>query len=87
MSAMDPGCVKTHLGQGRSELFSNCSLPAGTCQYDWFPWGEIELEILRTSSASKFSHSLGQKATCPPRNPASGLPFKADFQRQGLGPL
>jgi hypothetical protein len=36
---MGPGCVKTHQGQGRSELFSRLLCAGSTCQYDWFPWG------------------------------------------------
>ena len=35
---------------------------------------KIETEILRASSMSEFSHSLGQKRKCRPVNPMSALP-------------
>jgi hypothetical protein len=36
-SAFDPGCVKTYLSQGRSELFSQLVSARSTYQCDWFP--------------------------------------------------
>ena len=60
------GCVKTHLSQGRSDCFLNCPLPAAPISAIGFRGDEIEIEFLRASSASEFSHSLGQKAKCSP---------------------
>jgi hypothetical protein len=37
MSASDPGCVKTRLSQGRSELFPQLRPASSTYQCDWFP--------------------------------------------------
>ena len=40
---------------------------------------EIETEILRASSTSEFSHSLGQNRKTSRRHMFSGLPSKADI--------
>ena len=34
---MGPGCVKAHLSQGRSELFSQLPFASSVYQCDWFP--------------------------------------------------
>jgi hypothetical protein len=44
---------------------------------------EIETEILRASSTSEFSHSLGQKLRFGDVRVASALPPKADIHRKG----
>jgi hypothetical protein len=41
-------------------LFLNCPPPAAPISAIGFHSDEIEIEILRASSASEFSHSLGQ---------------------------
>jgi hypothetical protein len=65
VSHLRPDCVKTHLGQGRSELFSQLPLPAAPTSVIDFRGDEIKMEILRASSASEFSHSLGHCRHCP----------------------
>ena len=50
-SAFDPGCVKTHLAKGRAELFSQLPLPTAPIGAIGFQSDEIEIEILRASSA------------------------------------
>jgi hypothetical protein len=62
-SEFDPGCVKTRLGEGCAELFSQ--LPsseevAGTIDSHI---DEIEMEILHASWTSEFSHSLDPERT------------------------
>jgi len=37
MSVVDPGCVKTRLSRGRSELFSQLLSAGSIYQCDWFP--------------------------------------------------
>ena len=63
MAAFDPGCVKTRLGEGRAELFSQ--LPSServTSTIDSYI-DEIEMEVLHASWASEFSHSLDPTRT------------------------
>jgi hypothetical protein len=62
---MGPGCVKTRLSRGRAELFSQLLSASSTTSAIGIRNDEIEMEILRASSASEFSHSLGQKVTFP----------------------
>jgi hypothetical protein len=62
---MGPGCVKTHLSRGRSELYSQLPSASSTTSAIGIRNDEIEMEILRASSASEFSHSLGHVWTAP----------------------
>jgi hypothetical protein len=57
----------------------NCLLPAAPASAIGIRNDEIEMEILRASSASEFSHSLGHKLTCRAKNATSALPPKADI--------
>jgi hypothetical protein len=57
-SANDPGCVKTRLSQGCSELFSQSPRLAAPTSAIGFRSDEIEMKILGARSASEFSHSL-----------------------------
>jgi hypothetical protein len=58
-SPFDPACVKTHLGEGCAELFSQLPSSERSCQHI----DEIEMEVLHASWASEFSHSLDPKRT------------------------
>ena len=62
-SDFDPGCVKTRLSRGRSELFSQLPTAAASTSVIGFCNDQIEMEILRASSASEFSHSLDPERT------------------------
>jgi len=83
--ANDPGCVKTHLSEGRSELLY-CPLPAALASAIGLRVDEIEMEILRASSASGFSHSLdpqlghlaaaGQRFICEVGDHSPGSPTR-----------
>jgi len=61
MPAIDPGCVKTRLNEGRAELFSQLPSSDRSCQCIGCCIDEIETEILHASWASEFSHSLDPK--------------------------
>jgi hypothetical protein len=48
--------VKTHLSHAQN-CFLNCPLPAAPTSAIGFRGDEIEMEFLRVSSASEFSHN------------------------------
>src|SRR5258706_8615746 len=64
-SGFDPGCVKTCASLGCPESFLICLLPTEVASAISFYSHEIEMEILRASWASEFSHSLDQRPTRP----------------------
>jgi hypothetical protein len=63
MSLLGPGCVKTRLSQGRAELFSQLPSPKRSRGAIGSHNDETETEILRATSKSEFSHSLGHFQT------------------------
>jgi hypothetical protein len=65
ISALGPGCVKTRLSQGRSELFSQLPSASSTFQCDWFARRRNRGGNSMRKFASEFSQSQGQKATLP----------------------
>jgi hypothetical protein len=79
MSGVGPGRVKTRLGEGSAELFSQLPSSERSCQYNDSHIDEIEMEVVQASWTSEFSHSLGQKRKCPGSRGASVLPSGADI--------
>jgi hypothetical protein len=77
------GCVKTRLSRGRAELFSQLPSASSTTSAIGIRNDEIEMEILRASSASEFSHSLGQSRHFDGLPMTSGLPPEADIVTAG----
>ncbi len=81
VSALGLGRVKTHLSQGRTELFSQLLSPSRSCQRNRFSTTtKSETEILRASSTSEFSHSLGQKRTFHRSSRKTASPSEADVR-------
>src|SRR5258706_8543213 len=74
-SGFDPGCVKTCASLGCPESFLICLLPTEVASAISFYSHEIEMEILRASWASAFSHSLGPTTDITPRV-ASGTCYR-----------
>jgi hypothetical protein len=62
-SVDDPGCVKTRLGEGCAELFSQLSSSAEVASTIDSHIDEIEMEVLHASWTSEFSHSLDPQRT------------------------
>ena len=63
ISASGQGYGKTRPSQGCSELFSQLPSAAEPISAIGFCNDEIEMKILRASSAFEFSYSLGQNQT------------------------
>src|SRR6476659_5986898 len=57
ISVVGPSWVKTRLGNGGAELFSQCLLPKEVASTTDFYIDEIETEVLHGSWLSEFSHS------------------------------
>src|SRR5258705_11499637 len=82
MSHMGRGCVKRARAENAQNCFLSFLFSTVTARAVLFLFNVIETNFLRASSASEFSHSLGQKRKLARLNGMSGPPSKADIRRK-----